>query len=252
MLVRTICIQALMEIGVISQGETPSAADMQTAFARFQMQLESWRVEYGTLAVQRREQFTLTSGSSSFTIGPSGADVTAPRPSWLSTVNYVNPGSNPEIEVPIGIMDRDTFAGLDIKALPSALPLQCFYQTSNDSIVGTLFFWPKVTQNVDIVLYYPVGIDVPVALTDDLLAPPGYNEAFMYQLAVRLMTPFARKADDVPLLLGEGGFAAQSLARIKRPNMQPGQLGMDAAVIPWNGGAYNILSDTYTGTSGPH
>ena len=47
-----------------------------------------------------------------------------------NTLNYLIPGSSPAVEVPIGQMDEDAYAALSIKALPSALPIQSFYQTN--------------------------------------------------------------------------------------------------------------------------
>jgi hypothetical protein len=41
----------------------------------------------------------------------------------------------------------------------------------------------------------------------------------------------------------------ESFARIKRPNTQPGLMGVDAALMPMSGGAYNIYSDSNTGSS---
>lgn len=246
--VRSYVTDALMEIGALAQGETPSAADAQLALRTFQRQLDSWQAEYTTLAIQKRVTFTLSSGATTVTIGPTGGDVTAVRPVFLSWVNYIIPGSSPDVEVPIGIMDRDAFAGLSIKEQTSQLPLQCFYQTSVDSVLGTLQFWPEVTQDVDIVLYYPSGIATPATLDDVLLAPPGYAEAFLYQLAKRLLTPFA--VGDQGVIGRVYGMAEESFARMKRPNLQPGVMGVDAALVPMSGGAYNVLSDGFTGSSG--
>jgi hypothetical protein len=138
-------------------------------------------------------------------------------------------------------MDEDSYAALTIKTLSSALPLQCFYNTSISTMLGTLFFWPKVTQNVEIVLYTPQAVGVPTALTSILLGPPGYQEAFMYQLALRLCTPFGVT---VPPLLPE--LATRAFATMKRPNVSPGILGVDAALVPSGGAGYNVYSDTTT------
>jgi hypothetical protein len=136
---------------------------------------------------------------------------------------------------------------LSIKELQSALPLASFYETSIDTVNGTLFLWPQVTQDVDIVLYYPSGVGVPATLDDVLLGPPGYLEAYHYQLAERLLTPFAVSNPAVIQMVREN--SKESFARIKRPNTQPGLMGVDAALMPMSGGAYNIATDNYTGSS---
>ena len=88
-----------------------------------------------------------------------------------------------------------------------------------------------------IALYYPDPIGKPATIDDVLVGPPGYQEAFMYQLALRLCTPFAR---DVPKLLPK--LAQDALATMKRPNVDPGLLGTDAALVG-SGGGYNVYSD---------
>jgi hypothetical protein len=235
---------ALMEIGAYStgaNGEAPTHEDAQLALMYFQMQLDSWNAERETLIVQSRVAFILPAGTSYITIGPTG-EIVADRPTWLDHANYVNPGSNPEVEVSMGLMDDDMYAQLTIKELQSALPLQCYYQTGVPN--GTLYFWPRVTQDIKIYLYYPSSPSIPVAITDAVEGPPGYHEAFHYQLAERLLTPFAIANPAVVSLVRD--HSEKAYARMKRPNMDPGQRGVDPAVVG-GAGAYNILSDAYSG-----
>jgi hypothetical protein len=106
-----------------------------------------------------------------------------------------------------------------------------------------LFLWPQVTQDVEIAIYAPQAITVPATLDTDLIGPPGYRDAFLYGLALRLMTPLAVAADSVPLLIGPDGLAARAWTTMTRPNITPGVLTVDAALVPSAGAGYNILSD---------
>ncbi len=243
---RTICKNALIEIGACAQGETPSAGDLQNAFYGLQRQLDAWQADALTLAVQAREVFTVTSGTSEVTIGV-GGDIVAMRPVFVDGINYIIPGSSPEVEVPIGPMDRDQYMALSIKELQSQLPLASFYQTSIDTVLGTIFLWPQVSQDVDIAIYYPKGVGVPATVDDVLIGPPGYLEGFHYQLSERLLIPFAVGNQLVISQVKE--MSREAYARLKRPNTQPGLMGVDAALMPMSGGAYNVLSDGYTGSS---
>ena len=238
--VRAIVTDALMEIGVMAPGETLNDSLAALGLLRFQQLLDAWQAERLSLAVQTRTTFTLASGSSTVTLGPSGADVTIlpAAPMWLDTVNYINPGSSPDQEVTIGQMDRDTYAGLTIKELGSALPTQCFYQRSNTTALGTLFLWPQVTQDVDMVLYSPQGTGVPTTLDDLIVGPPGYARAFMKNLALELCSP---TGTEPPALLPMQASAAKDT--MQRPNVMPGLKGVDPAVTRNTGAGYNILSD---------
>ncbi len=236
--VRDIVTDALIEIGAAGPGESIEASWAQIALQRFQNQIDAWAADRLTLSLQLRTVFTLTSGTSTVTLGPSGADVTMGRPVWINTLNYIIPGSSPAIEVLMAPMDDDSYAGQTIKGLPSALPTQYFYQTNIDDALGSLFIWPQVTQNVQIVIYSPQAVAVPASLDTVVEGPPGYREAFMYELALRLCTPFGRQ---VPPLLPQ--LAQQAMATMKRPNVDLGLLGVDAALRPAGGNTYNILSD---------
>jgi hypothetical protein len=238
-LVRAIIADALVELGVIAPGGSVSASIEATGLNRIQSMIDAWAANRLTLSLQLRTVFTMPSGTSSIQVGPGGA-VNIGRPMWLNTVNYIIPGSSPEVEVPIGQMDEDAYAALSIKELQSALPIQSFYQTNLSDVFGTLFLWPQVTQNVEIVIYSPQAVTVPTTLATDLIGPPGYRDAFMYGLAERLITPLGVKAEDVPML---AEHAARAWTTMTRPNIMPGVLIVDAALVPHSGAGYNILSD---------
>jgi hypothetical protein len=247
--VRSICSSAAQEIGALGQGETLGADDALVCLTRLQYQLDAWQAEALTLAVNTQLTFTIPGSSNTFAIGPTG-DVVAQRPVSIEAMTYVVPGSSPEVETIMAPMSDDQYDALSIKSLPSSLPTQYYYNTSFTSLNGSMFVWPMPTQDVKTYVYVKQGAGVPVTLDDTIQGPAGYLEAFVYQLALRLMTPFSKRPEDVPLLVGPQGLANQALARIKRVNLTPGLLGVDAALVPSAGGAYNILNDTSTGYYG--
>jgi len=243
--VRALVTDAYMEIGVLGPGQSMNANLGALGLLRFQHQVDRWQADRLMLAVLKRATFTLTSGTSSVTIGTGGSVNTTPAtttaPMFLDTVRYVNPGSSPEQEVPIGIMDRDTYARVTIKELQSALPTLCFYQRSNTDALGTLFLWPQVTQNVTIVLYSPQGVGVPTSLDDTIIGPAGYASAFMLDLAFDLCAPTGTAMPDG---LPEKRTAA--LQTMRRPNVMPAVLGVDPALTNRAGAGYNVYSDQIT------
>lgn len=235
--VRAIVTDALIEIGYLEPGDSLSAAIGALGLLRFQNQLDSWQAERLMLAIQTRTAFTIPSGTSTLTVGD-GADVDVPMPTWLDSVTYVNPGSSPEVEVPIGQMGPDTYAALSIKELQSGLPTQCFYQRSIDSRIGSLFFWPQVTQDVDGFIYHPQGIGIPLTLNSIVTGPQGYAEAFMYELALRLCTPTGTSVPEtLPMM------ARRAMQIVQSTNTIPALMGMDPAVTNSTNSGYNILTD---------
>jgi len=238
-LVRTIATNALIDLGVLRPGSTMDAAQGATALFHVQNMIDAWAANRLPLSQQLRTTFTMPSGDSTIQIG-TGFAVPIVRPMFLNSINYVIPGSSPAVEVPIGQMDEDAYANLSIKSLASALPIQSFYQTNMDGVSGTLFLWPQVTQDVTIAIYTPQAVGVPATLDTDLTGPAGYASAFLYGLEELLMTPFAVAADSVPML---PTLAARAWTNMTRPNVEPGVLSVDAALVPMSGSGYNILSD---------
>jgi hypothetical protein len=128
---------------------------------------------------------------------------------------------------------------VSIKRLSSALPIQSFFQTNLADANATLSFWPVVSQNVDIVVYSPQAVDIPASLNTVVIGPAGYQEGFLYDLAVRLCNPFGVAPPPMLLQMRE-----RAMTNLRRTNVAPGVLGVDPALTGNTSGAYNILSDT--------
>jgi hypothetical protein len=238
--VRSIITDALLEIGVLEAGESPTAESLALGLRRVRRMIDAWAADRLTLSLQKRTLFTWPGATSTVQVGR-GQVVDMDRPVWLNAVAYVIPGSAPAIEVPIGILDEDSFAGLTLKELVSALPTLCFYQTNRDDQNGTLFVWPRIPQNIQLVLYTPQATAVPATLDSVLQGPPGYADAFLYQLALRLCTPLGVA---VPALLPR--MAAAAFENMKKPNVSPGTLSIDQALVPGLGAGFNVLTGTTT------
>lgn len=236
--------QALLEIGAIGIDLQASPLEAALVLDRFTRQMDAWNADGHTIATPAVQQAaTITAGTTTLTIGP-GGQINTVRPVWITEINYVIPGSSPEVETPMGQMDKDSFAPNTIKLLQSQLPTLWYYNAGTP--LGTLQFWPEVTQNIKIYLYLQQGVGVPASLYSTVVGPPGYSEAFLYQLALRLCNTFGRP---VPSLLET--MATDAYARMKRPNIQPPLMGVDQALVPPSGaGAYNILNDTSSGSRG--
>ncbi len=244
-LVRDIVLDALTEIGVQSPGEPLKPENGALGLLRFRNQLNAWLADSLTLSFQRAVTFPTVANTSTYSLG-TGGDIDVPRPMWINAANYINPGSSPAVNVPLGPMTQDQFSNLSIPDLASALPQLYFYQSSSlaSADLGSFFLWPKPNQTVQIQFYANYGAGIPDGIDSldfDVTGPPGYQDAFMYQLALRCCNPFGVKISDLPLLpkLAQDAFAA-----MKRPNIRPGMLGVDAALMPTSGSGYNILSDT--------
>jgi hypothetical protein len=237
--VRSVGTDALIEIGVLEPGEAMDAAQGARVLRRTQMMIDAWQADQLTLSRQLRTAFTWPANQSSVQVGI-GQTVNIDRPVDLTSVAFIVPGTSPGVEVPMGLMDGDQYAAITIKDLRSQLPTQAFYQTNITDANGTLTIWP-VPPSLTLVLYTPQGVSVPVSLDTVLQGSMGYQDAFLYDLAWRLVNAFGVA---MPATLPT--MRREALATMKRPNIAPGLLGVDPALIPGVGAGYNILSDSLT------
>ena len=80
--VRDLITAALLDLGALASGESPTAPEAQDAFRRLNLLLETWRLE--SLLVYAIDTVTkVLTGAASYTWGP-GGDIDTTRPVHLS------------------------------------------------------------------------------------------------------------------------------------------------------------------------
>jgi hypothetical protein len=242
---RVLLQDALQEIGVGNPGEALDPNDVQLGLRIFARMLNAWAADIQTIAVTDKVGYTVPAGTSAVTIGV-GGDIDRQRPVFIDSINYVIPGTSPEVEVPMGAMTDQQFEALSIKGLSSQYAVQYYYQTSITSGLGTLTLWPVPSQDLKLYLYLDTAVQYDsLTLATDLKVPPGYQDGIHYDLAYRCCGPFGRPIPD-----GLPQLRMDALKVLKRPNEEPPLLSVDQALVPGYGGAYNVLSDLFTGSSG--
>jgi hypothetical protein len=99
--------------------------------------------------------------------------------------------------------------------------------------------WPTPTVDTnDLVIYRPDQLSEFADLTTEYQVPNGYEEALVYNLAIRLAAPFGRQIPpDVDMM------AKKSLANIKRANTKMADLYNDTAALGYSRFGYNIQTD---------
>lgn len=235
-----IITSALDTIGAYGVGETLDAADAQACLRRLNGLVSSWAIQSMTIPVIKREVFDVTANVSTYTIG-SGATFNTSRPSLITNASLLLNSSSPPVEIPLGLLTDQGYASIAMKTQTNTLFTNLYYNaTFTTSGYGTIFLWPvPTTADNDLVIYRPEQLSEFANLTTDYQVPNGYEEALVYNLAVRLCAPFGRPLnDDVRTL------ARQSLAIIKRQNTKMMDLVNDAAMIGSHGlWGYNIQTD---------
>ena len=235
--------RALHTIGVLATGETATASETNDALVSLNNMIDTWATERLTIYTVARTVFDLTSGTQDYTIG-TGGTFNIVRPIWIveaSIITDSTAAAAQKIELPIAqAMTPTEWQEVTLKGLQSTYPLGIYYDRNWTAGLATISVWPiPNVANVQLVLYTPIALTQFADLTTAYTFPPGYEEAMRYQLCLRLAPEFgAMVPPDVRLL------ASDTFANIKRVNMTPDTLGIDAALTA-EGGRYDWRTDRY-------
>lgn len=227
----TTCLQmitdALAEIGVIGEGETPNASMVDFSMRILNRMLASLSniAEFAYFAAT--ESRTLT-GESSFTIGPTG-DVVSERPIAVETATVVVD----DITYPVKVIDNERYDNITYKSLAGAYTEAVYYDGTYPN--GTVYVYPicsgatlnlSVLNNVKQFANELVQIDMP----------DGYEDAIVLNLALRLARPYGR---DVSKDLKMDAVKAMTL--VKRTNTAIPTMDLPDAVMGNSGWSYGYI-----------
>jgi hypothetical protein len=174
---------------------TPSPAQFQDAIdelARLTGSLNCDRLFIYSLDILA---LPLTAGKKTYTIGqdPTGvmtADWNAPRPQGITEANVI---SN-EIRYPVAVLTPQTWAAITLQDVAGTIPEAIYNDRAYP--LSTIYVYGQAMANTTLELYAWHQIPTFTALTDVVLLPPGYEDALVLNLAVRLAPHFQRIIPD--------------------------------------------------------
>jgi len=197
---------AFRTIGVGVRGETLSAEEVADGSEALNLMLKAWDA-YG-LPLWRRDQtsLTLVASQNSYTFGPTGADVTVPRPLRILEINRKDTSGN---EAEMNLVSLEEWSRLPNKTTTTVgTPVSCYFDPTTSS--STLKVWPMPDATAAAAYTLDIWFHSPIedmdASTDNFDCPPEWLEAIKYGLAIRLADEYSipdqmyyrirRRADD--------------------------------------------------------
>jgi hypothetical protein len=164
-----------------------------------------------------------------YTIGPSGADFTAPRPTRIEHANICLTDQVPGVFIPVQILDVDEWAAITLEQMPVTLPtkMYCDYAFPN----ANLLFWGQPTLPYLLQLFTWQQLAAFTGLGQVIAFPPGYYAAFLYTLA-ELVGP--QWNVEVPAMVSRQAMKAR--AGIAGLNSRAPRLQTIDSGMPENGG----------------
>ena len=224
---------ALKQAGVLGVGQTAAAEDLADCFKLYNMMLSQWSRKR-TIVYQLLDVAHICTGALTYTVGP-GQDFNTLRPSKLigAFCRQINIPGLP-IDFPLTLLKSITdYTRISLKTMPS-LPLAVWYDPQYP--VGVLHVWPIPDAQYE--LHIQCLAELPQAATafDDIIMPPEYEEAIMYNLAGRLCGFYGLSIPQhIPVL------ANAALSTLRSANQQIGKLYMPDGLV--RGNSYNFYSD---------
>lgn len=237
MTAQTLIQRILITIGALNQGETPSNSDAQSLLITINNMLATWETERLNVYQILLTVFPLVNATKSYTIGPTGAAVTASRPIKLVSANvlYSNPlGSGLLHGPPMKLLSEAEYVGkVDREVATSPLPSELYddYGFPNSS----LFVYPVPAFTAG-TLQLQLGAFSPLPnfpdLVTDIQFPPGYIEAIQYNAAVRASPDFDMSVTpEISLLAREAKTSIRALNK-SIPDLQTGGAPFAAFATP--------------------
>lgn len=228
---------ALRLINVVEAGEQTPIDTANDALMVLNDMIDSWNTDRLSIFTTRIDTFPFILGQQDYTLG-TGGDFDMPRPAQIdamSSILLTNP-DNP-VEVPIAMLTVDQWqTQVPVKKVDGTFPLQVY--DDGGFPLRKLSFWPIPSQQPSSARIYSwQGLNQPATLATVIAFPPGYPEAFRYNLAIRLSAEF--QATVLPQVQQ---IASESLARLKTINAP--DLNLQSDLMPWPAG-YNYRADLF-------
>ena len=226
---------ALRLLGVLAEGETPSAATSQDALTALNQMIDSWNTERLAVFSTQDQVFSWMPGLISRTLGPTGNFV-GNRPILLDDATYFrDPASG--ISYGIKIINQQQYDGIAVKTVTSTYPQVIWLNMTYPDI--EMYIYPVPTKVLEWHFISVEELTQPALLSTTLAFPPGYLRAFRYNLACEFAPEFG--IEPPPTV---SRIAMTSKRNLKRIN-NPGDIMSIPYSIVGNRQRYNIFAGNY-------
>ena len=203
---------SLRLLGVLAEGETPSAETSQDALRAMDQMIDSWNTERLSVFSTQDQVFTWPAGLINRTLGPSG-DFVGNRPILLDDATYFKDPST-GISYGIKMINQQQYDGIAVKTVSSTFPQVLFVNMTYPDI--DMFIYPRPTRALEWHFISVEELTQPATLDTVLTFPPGYLRAFRYNLACELAPEFG--VEPSPQVQRIAMTSKRNLKRINNPN----------------------------------
>ena len=226
---------ALRLIGMLAEGETPSAAASQDALSAMNQMIDSWNTERLSVFSTQDQVFTWPASTLSRTLGPTGNFV-GNRPVLLDDATYFRDAAT-NVSYGIKIINQQQYNGIAVKTVTSTYPQVMWVNMTYPDI--EMYVYPVPLRPLEWHFVSVEELTQPAVLATTLSFPPGYLRAFKYNLACEIAAEFG--VEPSPQVQRIAMTSKRNLKRINNPD--------DVMAMPYgivaNRQRYNIYSGNF-------
>ena len=222
----------LLDMGVIADQETPTAAQSVGALTKLNDLIESWNIDPQKLYGATQYVLPFVPNQATYTIG-AGGNLNVPRPDAIGSafVRNTTAVSSQQQDIPITILTDQQWADIPVKGMQGTFPYAVWFNMTNPLIVA--YVTPIPTGSNYSLVFWDNNANATLALNTVLDLPPGYKRAMKYGLFIELAPSY-----QIPISQDISTLAATSKMSIDRQNLQINTLQTSNAT------RYDILSNT--------
>ena len=202
---------ALRLLGILAEGETPSAATSQDALSALNQMIDSWNTERLMIYNTIDQVFLWQPNLITQTLGPTG-DFVGYRPVLLDDSTYFRDPSS-GISFGIKFINQQQYDGIAVKTVTSTYPQVMWINMEYPNI--SMAIYPKPTKVLEWHFISVEELTQPATLATTLAFPPGYLRAFKYNLACEIAPEFG--VEPSPTVSRIAMASKRDLKRINNP-----------------------------------
>lgn len=192
---------SLRKLGVLPSGGTPSASQISEATDSLQALIKAYQADGMPLWKISSQAFTVVSGTSSYTVGPSQT-INCPKPvRIIQARSTVFGGTNS----PMTVYNRYDFNDLPQGATYTGTPINFYYQPLRTT--GVIKIWPSPNESTTSITFdYTSPYEDMDASANDFDFPSEWMIVLIYALAWSLAPEYGIPIQDRQTLKNESDF----------------------------------------------
>lgn len=225
-----IVTRSLRVLQCLGDSETPTNTESTDCLVSLNAMLKTWSAQSLMVFVIEQQVFTLTPNVASYTIGPSGV-LNGQRPIELSGGSFLRfQGVDYQLEA----IERDDYDSIRFKQT-IGIPFRVFCDAGFP--LSTLFFYYVPDKAYELHLNSYTPLPKFTSLTTDMSMPEEYEEALVFNLALRIAPEFNGTVTPQTQLI-----ASETKSTIRGINKRDANVRNEIALM--GRGKFNIFAGT--------